>query len=109
MKLKIPEFLIKATTLNFCKKPKEHPIISFSTGCMAMSMLACHIYTLALELVSTLSSSALVHSRIKYSSCCGAIQAQRNGTQMLASSGYVAVVDVFILRFLNIHDLLYPI
>jgi ferredoxin len=27
------------------------------------------------------------------SCCCGAMQAQRNGTPMLASSGYVAVVD----------------
>lgn len=25
--------------------------------------------------------------------CCGAMEAQRNGTPMLASSGYVAVVD----------------
>jgi Pyruvate/2-oxoacid:ferredoxin oxidoreductase delta subunit len=27
------------------------------------------------------------------SCCCGAMEAQRNGTMMLASSGYVAVVD----------------
>jgi ferredoxin len=27
------------------------------------------------------------------SCCCGAMQAQRNGTPMIASSGYVAVVD----------------
>jgi MinD superfamily P-loop ATPase len=27
------------------------------------------------------------------SCCCGAMQAQRNGTPMLASSGYVAAVD----------------